>query len=90
MRLVVPLFLVLMFGANFLLPRFPYPLFLAGQIACYGAAAAAVAFPRLRGIRVLNLLYFFCVLNAAAAASFIQFAAGRTRKLWARPASSVR
>jgi hypothetical protein len=60
------------------------------QIACYGAAAAAVAFPRLRGIRVLNLLYFFCVLNAAAAASFIQFAAGRTRKLWARPASDVR
>jgi cellulose synthase/poly-beta-1,6-N-acetylglucosamine synthase-like glycosyltransferase len=90
MRLVVPLFLVLMFGVNFLLPRFPYPLFLAAQIACYGAAAAAVAFPRLRCIRLLNLLYFFCVLNAAAAASFISFAAGRTRKLWARPASDVR
>jgi hypothetical protein len=66
------------------------PFFLAAQIACYGAAAAAFAFPRLRCIRLLNLLYFFCVLNAAAAASFIEFAAGRTRKLWARPASDIR
>jgi hypothetical protein len=89
MRLVVPFFLILMFGANFLLPGFPYPLFLAAQIACYGAEAAAVAFPKLRCIHLLNLLYFLCVLNAAAAASFITFAAGCTRKLWARPASDV-
>jgi biofilm PGA synthesis N-glycosyltransferase PgaC len=88
-RLLVPFLLVLAFGANLFLPRFPYPLFLAAQIACYGAAAAAAVFPGLRRIRLLNLLYFFCVLNAAAAVAFIKFATGRTGKLWARPAADL-
>ena len=90
LRLIVPFLLLLAFGANLFLPRFPYPLFLAAQIACYGAAAAAAAFPGLRRIRLLNLLYFFCVLNAAAAVAFIKFAAGRTGELWTRPAPGVR
>lgn len=90
MRLLVPFLLVLAFGANLFLPRFPYPLFLAAQIVCYAAAAAAAVFPGLRHIRLFNLLYFFCVLNAAAAVAFIKFATGRTGKLWARPAPHAR
>ena len=90
MRLLVPFLLMLAFEANLFLPRFPYPLFLAAQITCYAAAAAAAVFPGLRHIRLFNLLYFFCVLNAAAAVAFIKFATGRTGKLWARPAPHAR
>jgi hypothetical protein len=41
-------------------------------------------------IRLLNLRYFFCVLNAATAVAFIKFATDRTGKLWARPAPDAR
>lgn len=82
MRLVVPFCLMLVLGSSmFLLGAF-YRIALGLQVVFYAAALTTWLAPPFRGFRVLNLSYFFCVLNAAALAAFFKFAAGSTGSIW--------
>jgi cellulose synthase/poly-beta-1,6-N-acetylglucosamine synthase-like glycosyltransferase len=63
-RLLVPVFLIIAFAANFLLrAQFPYNWLLLGQVFFYGLAALG-AMMNLKP-KFLRLPYYFCMINSA-------------------------
>ena len=81
LRLVVPLFLLmLLFTSALAHPRF-YRLCLGLQILFYLLALMGLLLPKARQSRAVGIPYTFCMLNAAAAVAFYNFAGGRAR--WA-------
>ncbi len=90
MRLVAPLFFLLLFFTNLLIVadamRFVeaafYGVVLLGQIAFYASVALAAYLTKLnRSIQVLNLAYLFSVMNVAAVVGLFYFLTGK-RDVW--------
>ena len=82
LRLVVPFCLILAFASSILLSGIVYRMASAFQIIFYLAALTTWLAPPFRSFKVLNVSYFFCVLNAAALAAFFKFAFGGTGSIW--------
>jgi cellulose synthase/poly-beta-1,6-N-acetylglucosamine synthase-like glycosyltransferase len=82
LRLVVPFCLFIAFGSSILISGPIYRIATAFQITFYAAALATWLAPPFRSFKVLNVCYFFCVLNAAALAAFFKFTTGSTRRIW--------
>jgi len=82
LRLVVPFCLIIAFASSILLSGIVYRMASAFQIIFYLAALTTWLAPPFRSFKVLNVSYFFCVLNAAALAAFFKFAFGGTGSIW--------
>ena len=92
MRLVVPIFLLLILAANLFLAATAvasasllfYRATLAGQLVFYGGVAAgAYMLKHNRRVRLLNLAYVFSLMNAAALIGLLFFVLGK-RNVWVR------
>lgn len=84
LRLLSPLFLVAVFGANLLLSDAPfYRWTLVGQLIFYGAALAGyVRRDARRKIPLLIVPYVLCLLSWATVVAFLRFLTGRQRVTW--------
>jgi len=89
MRLLVPLFFLLLLAANLVIVAGPtrsllYEAALAAQLAFYGSVlAGGYLLKKNRKARLLNFAYVFSVMNAAALVSLFYFILGK-RNIWAR------
>lgn len=85
LRWLVPVpLLVLLVSSVALAPTgLIYQLALAGQLFCYGAAAAGALWS-LSGTppRLLAIPYYFCLMNAASLQGILEFYAGRSYTTW--------
>ncbi len=90
MRLLAPIFFLLLLGANIAMigsaaqgfEQVFYRLFLAGQIGFYASVVAgAYLLKRNRRVRLLNMAYIFSVMNAAALLGLFYFIFGK-RNVW--------
>lgn len=85
-RLLTPLLLVVVLGANLLLlDQSVYRWTLAGQIVFYAAALAGYARRNSRKkSRLLSVPYVLCLLSWATVVAFIRFVTGRQSVRWER------
>jgi biofilm PGA synthesis N-glycosyltransferase PgaC len=92
MRLVAPMFFLLLFATNLALARWRgagagdlfYQASLAGQAIFYASVVAgACLLKRNRKVRLLSFAYLFSVMNAAALVGLFYFVRGK-RDIWAR------
>lgn len=87
MRLIVPAALVTLLFSSFFLTGPFYLGILLLQLLCYSAALIGCSLPTARRFRLINLSYFFLVMNAAATAGFWRWITGRATTAW-QPAYS--
>lgn len=87
LRLVVPFALAILLVVSLLLPGSFYRLFALLQIVFYGSAFTGLLLPSTRSLRLVNLSYFFMVMNTAAVAGFWKWASGGCASAW-QPAYS--
>lgn len=83
-RLLSPLCLATVFGANlFLLDQPFYRWMFAAQLALYAAAIGGYLIRHSKKkVLLLNVPYAFCLLNWAAVVGFLGFVSGRQRVTW--------
>lgn len=85
MRWFAPYFLAVMLAANIarvaVAPNWLYSMTLAAQLTGYGVAAL-YAVPGLRNHRIVQLAFYFVVVNAAAAVGTTLFLCGRRIVTW--------
>ncbi len=82
MRLLVPFGLVILLVASLLLPgSFSRP-FAFLQLVFYAMALTGFLLPASRSIRLVNLSYFFVVMNAAAVVGFWKWVTGGCATAW--------
>ncbi len=82
MRLVVPFAMIAALLSSATLEGPFYRSIFAVQVAFYLAAVTTWLSPTFRKVRLLNLSYFFCVLNAAALVATLRFLTGRVDGVW--------
>ncbi len=92
LRWLVPVFMLAALASNlWLAGRAPlYDLALAGQLLVYAAAGLGMALSGLgHPVRVLDIPYYFCAVNAASLLGIVQALAGRKYTMWnsSRPGS---
>ena len=87
LRLLVPFAMVILFVVSTLLTGGFFRMFALLQLAFYGIALAGFLLPATRSIRLVNLSYFFMLMNAAAAAGFWKWLTGGCATAW-QPAYS--
>lgn len=91
MRLVAPIFFLILFATNLIIAASPsggvqllYQVAFGGQLLFYvGVLAGGYLLKRNRKVRVLNFVYVFSVMNAAALVGLVYFVLGK-RDIWAR------
>jgi len=81
-RLLVPFAMGEVLLSSLLLDGMFYRLAIVMQAIFYAAAAIAGLVSRVRSVRLLNLCYFFMVMNAAALAGFWRWVTGRCVSSW--------
>lgn len=81
-RLLVPFCLLLLFASAILAEGSFYLFFTYLQVVFYAMATAGWLSHGLRTFRIINLSYFFMVLNLAAANGFIYWITGNCNKAW--------
>lgn len=81
-RVCVPFFLIVLFVTGSLKTGLFYCLLTAVQIVFYLTALIAFVVPGARKNSLVQLSYFFCVLNIAAAKGFIVWVTGGCEKVW--------
>jgi cellulose synthase/poly-beta-1,6-N-acetylglucosamine synthase-like glycosyltransferase len=83
LRWMVPLFLIVLLAANFLLLDLPfYRTVLALQLFFYLVAILNMLLPLHRQWKPLGIPLFFCTLNAAALVSMVEICRGRKYVTW--------
>jgi len=82
LRLLVPFGMVVLFVVSLLLPGSFFRVFALIQFVFYGIALAGFLLPASRSLRLVNLSYFFMVMNAAAVAGFWMWATGGCATAW--------
>jgi len=87
LRLLVPFCMAVLFVVSLLLSGGFFRLFVAMQLVFYAIALSGFLLPATRSVRLVNLSYFFMVLNAAAVAGFWKWATGGCETAW-QPAYS--
>jgi cellulose synthase/poly-beta-1,6-N-acetylglucosamine synthase-like glycosyltransferase len=86
-RLLVPFCMAILLAVSLLLaPRF-FQFFTLLQLAFYGVALSGFLLPVTRSSRLVNLSYFFMVMNLAAVAGFWKWLSGGCATAW-QPAYS--
>lgn len=83
MRLLVPMFLIIMLITSALIPSTFYKVTFGLQIAFYLGAACGAFSPAIRRFKPVAIASTFVMLNAAAALAFYNFVTGRNR-IWVR------
>lgn len=91
MRLVSPIFFLLLFAANLIIAtsssgavQLFYQAMFAAQLIFYGSVlAGGYLLRRNRKVRLLNFAYVFSLMNAAALVGLVYFVLGK-RNIWAR------
>lgn len=86
-RLLVPFAMAILLIDSLLLPGAFFRLFTVLQLVFYGIALAGFLLSATRSLRLVNLIYFFMVMNAAAVAGFWKWATGGCATAW-QPAYS--
>lgn len=86
-RLFVPFALIGLFVASLFLDGCFFRLALAGQILGYALTIAALVRPAWQKFRLMRLAAFFCLLNAAAFASFFVWMNGGSGTVWKTPST---
>lgn len=81
-RLLVPLALFLLFVASFFPQGGFYKLAILGQVVLYLMACVGWLIPKTRNNKVINLAFFFVMLNGAALSGFYFWAAGKCQGVW--------
>ena len=81
-RVFVPFFLILLFVTGSLQTEIFYRLATVGQIIFYLTALLAYAFPKSRNNSIVQVSYFFCVLNLAAVKGFFVWLSGGCESVW--------
>lgn len=87
LRLLVPFVMVILFAVSTLLPGSFFQMFALMQLVFYGIALAGFLLPATRSNRLVNLSYFFMVMNAAVLAGFWKWLTGGCATAW-QPAYS--
>ena len=82
LRLIVPFLLMIILLVSFILSNDGYLWLFVLQLIIYGVIAVSFMFPQVRKYRIINLMYFFTVLNAAAVVSFYKVIICRQTNLW--------
>ncbi|MBJ6723673.1 glycosyltransferase family 2 protein [Geomesophilobacter sediminis] len=82
LRLVVPVALILLLASGAHLPGFFYQVATWLQLGFYLLAALGGAWPATRSNRIVNLCYFFLVMNLVAVAGFWRWARGQSASVW--------
>jgi biofilm PGA synthesis N-glycosyltransferase PgaC len=81
-RLLVPFALLILFTTSILLDGLFYQLAASVQSAFYIMAICANYSASLRQVKLVNLSYFFIVLNSAVVIGFYYWVTGNTHMLW--------
>ncbi len=81
-RLLVPFALFLLFVASFFPEGGFYQLAIWGQIVLYLTACLGWLIPKTRKNKMINLAFFFVMLNGAALSGFYFWAAGKCQGVW--------
>lgn len=81
-RLLVPFFLIILFASGFAADGPVYVIASCGQVLFYGVALSAFFLKSLRKNKQVRLVYFFCVMNLAAAYSFFVWISGGSSRVW--------
>ncbi|MEI6825854.1 MAG: glycosyltransferase family 2 protein [Desulfuromonadales bacterium] len=84
-RLLVPFAMVILLIVSLLLSGGFFQILAFLQFVFYGIALTGFLLPTTRSSRVVNLVYFFMVMNAAAVAGFWKWVTGGCANAW-RPA----
>jgi len=82
LRLVVPFLLLIILMISLFLVNQGYLWLLVLQLMVYSVIAVSFIFPVARKNRIINLLYFFTVLNAAVVVSFYRVIIRGQTNLW--------
>lgn len=82
MRLLVPFAMAILFIVSLLLSGSFFRIFTFLQLIFYGIALAGFLLPATRTSRIVNLGYFFMVMNAAAVAGFWKWVTGGCATAW--------
>jgi len=88
LRLLVPFGMVIVLFVSPLLSGSYYQMFFLMQLAFYGTALSGFLMPLTRSIRLVNLTYFFMVMNLAAVAGFWKWITGGCATAWQSAYSS--
>lgn len=83
-RVCVPFFLVTLFLGSMQLHGLFYELVALLQVVFYLTALFASFVPAMRNNLIVQLCYFFCVLNLAAMKGFVLWISGGSENAWAR------
>jgi poly-beta-1,6-N-acetyl-D-glucosamine synthase len=81
-RLLVPIALVVMLVSGLLVGRGIYQIATLAQLLFYSISLAGLLAPSARRVRLVNLVYFFVVMNAAALAGFWKWLTGQSGGSW--------
>lgn len=81
-RLIVPAALLIIFAAGLLQDAFFYKVITLVQLSFYAVGIAGVFIPAMRQIRIVNMIYFFLVMNFAAIVGFWRWITGRSETAW--------
>lgn len=81
-RVLVPYALVGMFVSGLLAEQVIYRIAILAQILFYATALAGLVAPGTRKVRLVNLVYFFMVMNVAAVAGFWKWFTGKSGDSW--------
>lgn len=87
LRLLVPFGMAILIVVSLLLPGSFYRFFTLLQLGFYAIALSGWLLPATRSLRLVNLSYFFMVMNVAAVAGFWKWATGGCATAW-QPAYS--
>ena len=85
LRYLAPVFMLTALAANIYLAQaggLLWPLLLAGQILFYACALYGHLVRHHNPPRLIGMMYYLCVLNAASGLAFIQFLLGRRQVMW--------
>jgi cellulose synthase/poly-beta-1,6-N-acetylglucosamine synthase-like glycosyltransferase len=82
LRLLVPFGMVILFVVSLLIPGSFFSMFVMMQLAFYGISLSGFLLPATRSIRLVNISYFFMVMNAAAVAGFWKWLTGGCATAW--------
>ncbi|MEM7020763.1 MAG: glycosyltransferase family 2 protein, partial [Pseudomonadota bacterium] len=81
-RVIVPFALIALLLSSILLTGPFYQAIMLAQFAFYAVAALGAIWPAAQKNRLINLCYFFVVLNLAAAQGFWVWISGRSSRIW--------
>jgi len=82
LRLLIPFEMIFVLFISLKNPGSFFQIFTVVQLIFYGMALSGLLFPASRSIRLVNLSYFFMIMNAAVLAGFWKWITGGCASAW--------